>query len=51
MNAMHDPSQALATRWFQKAEYEEEPDEAEMQEAVEAAYAVRAWVRSRLKLE
>ena len=32
-------------------EYEEEPDEAEVQEAVEAAYAVRAWVRSRLKLE
>ena len=110
MNAMRDPSQALATRWFQKAEndllnkgflawrqmpfakthdlpellkqikqvagadaemlsdhlflldpysvsirypqeYEEEPDEAEVQEAVEAAYAVRAWVRSRLKLE
>ena len=32
-------------------EYEEEPDEAEVQEAVKAAYAVRAWVRSRLKLE
>lgn len=32
-------------------EYEEEPDETEVQEAVEAAYAVRAWVRSRLGLE
>jgi len=32
-------------------EYEEEPDEEEVQEAVEAAHAVRAWVRSRLKLE
>jgi HEPN domain-containing protein len=31
-------------------EYEEEPDEQEVQEAVEAAYAVRAWVRSRLGL-
>ena len=32
-------------------EYEEEPDEEEVKEAVEAAYAVRAWVRSRLGLE
>jgi len=32
-------------------EYEEEPDEEEVREAVEAAYAVRAWVRSRLGLE
>ena len=32
-------------------EYEDEPDEAEVQEAVEATYAVRAWVRSRLGLE
>ena len=32
-------------------EYEEEPDEEEVQEAVEAAYAVRAWVRSQLGLE
>jgi len=31
-------------------EYEEEPDEQEVQEAVKAAYAVRAWVRSRLGL-
>jgi HEPN domain-containing protein len=32
-------------------EYEEEPDEEEVQEAVEAAYAIRTWVRSRLGLE
>ena len=32
-------------------EYEDEPDEGEVQEAVEAAYAVRAWVRSQLGLE
>jgi len=32
-------------------EYEEEPGELEVREAVEAAYAVRAWVRARLKLE
>ena len=32
-------------------EYEEEPDEEEVREAVEAAYAVRAWVCSRLGLE
>jgi hypothetical protein len=32
-------------------EYEEEPDEREVQEAVIAAYAVRAWVRSKLGLE
>lgn len=32
-------------------EYEDEPDEQEVQEAVEAAYIVRAWVRSRLGLE
>lgn len=32
-------------------EYEEEPDQEEVQEAVEAAYAVRAWVRSRLGLD
>ena len=32
-------------------EYEDEPDEQEVQEAVEAAYAVRAWVRSQLGLE
>jgi HEPN domain-containing protein len=32
-------------------EYEEEPDREEVQEAIEAAYAVRAWVRSRLGLE
>jgi len=32
-------------------EYEEEPDEQEVREAVEAAYAVRAWVCSRLGLE
>lgn len=32
-------------------EYEEEPDEQEVREAVEAAYAVRAWVRASLKLE
>ena len=32
-------------------EYEEEPGEQEVQEAVEAAYTVRAWVRSRLGLE
>ncbi len=38
MNVTNQPSQALAQRWFQKAE-------------VEAAYTVRAWVRSRLGLE
>jgi HEPN domain-containing protein len=32
-------------------EYEEEPDEEEVRRAVEAAYTVRAWVRSRLGLE
>lgn len=32
-------------------EYEEEPGEEEVREAVEAAYAVRAWVCSRLGLE
>lgn len=32
-------------------EYEAEPDEQQVQQAVGAAYAVRAWVRSRLKLE
>ena len=32
-------------------EYEEEPNEEEVREAVEAAYAVRAWVCSRLGLE
>ncbi len=32
-------------------EYEAEPDEQQVQQAVEAAHAVRAWVRSRLKLE
>ena len=32
-------------------EYEEEPDEEEVREAVEAAYVVRAWVRSQLGLE
>lgn len=32
-------------------EYEEEPDEEEVGRAVEAAYAVRAWVRSRLGFE
>ena len=31
-------------------EYEEEPGDEEVQEAVEAAHAVRAWVRSRLGL-
>jgi hypothetical protein len=69
MNETSDPSQALARRWFQKAEndllkldrysvsirypqeYEEEPDEEEVREAVEAAYVVRAWVRSQLGLE
>lgn len=50
MTETRDPSQALARRWFQK-EYEEEPDEADVREAVEAAYAVRGWVRSRLGLE
>jgi len=32
-------------------EYEEDPDEQEVQEAVAAAYAVRAWVRSQLVSE
>ncbi len=32
-------------------EYEEEPDAEEVREAVEAAYSVREWVRSRLRLE
>jgi HEPN domain-containing protein len=32
-------------------EYEEEPDEEEVREAVGAAYAVRGWVRSQLGLE
>ena len=32
-------------------EYEEEPGDQEVQEAVEAAYTVRAWVRSQLELE
>jgi len=32
-------------------EYEEDPDEEEVREAVKAAYAVRAWVRSQLGLE
>ncbi len=32
-------------------EYEEEPDEREVREAVEAAHTVRGWVRSRLGLE
>jgi HEPN domain-containing protein len=32
-------------------EYEEEPDEQEVQEALQAANAVRAWIRSRLELE
>lgn len=32
-------------------EYEEEPDEGEVQEAVEAARTIRGWVRSRLGLE
>jgi HEPN domain-containing protein len=32
-------------------EYEAEPDEEEVGRAVEAAYTVRAWVRSRLGLE
>ena len=32
-------------------EYEEEPGEEEVREAVEAAYAVRTWVCSRLGLE
>ena len=52
MTETRDPSQALARRWFQKAEqeYEEEPDEEEGREAVEAAYTVRAWVCSRLGL-
>lgn len=31
-------------------EYEEDPDEEEVREAVEAAYQVRAWVRSQLGL-
>jgi len=32
-------------------EYEDDPDEQELQEAVEAAHAIRAWVRSQLGLE
>ncbi|HFD39210.1 MAG TPA: HEPN domain-containing protein [Anaerolineae bacterium] len=32
-------------------EYEEEPDEDEVREAVESAYVVRTWVRSKLNLE
>ena len=31
-------------------EYEEEPDAEEVREAVDAAYAIRTWVRSRLGL-
>jgi HEPN domain-containing protein len=32
-------------------EYEDDPDEQEVEEAVTSAYAVRAWVRSQLGLE
>jgi hypothetical protein len=49
MTETRDPSQALARRWFQKAE--NDLHEEEVREAVEAAYAVRAWVCSRLGLE
>jgi len=40
---------SVSVRYSQ--EYEEEPDEQEVQEAVRSAYAVRVWVRSRLGLE
>jgi hypothetical protein len=50
MNETSDPSRALAISIRYPQEYEEEPDEEEVQEAVEAAYAIRTWVRSRLGL-
>jgi HEPN domain-containing protein len=40
---------SVAIRYPQ--EYEQEPDEDEVQEAVAAAYAVRLWIRVRLGLE
>ena len=49
MTETRDPSQALARRWFQKAEID--LDEEEVREAVEAAYVVRGWVCSQLGLE